>query len=221
MPPLPPVPQVVKVMVKGQVAAANPTPWENVFHLQYSGGAPSIADLTAFGNTIFTAWSTHMAPEQVNNLSMTEVEVIDLTSSTAASIAVVGSAPGSRGDDELPSNVAFLINYPINRRYKGGHPRNYLLVGGISDFLDGNHWSTAFTAEVGTHWTAFLDALVGHTQGSTNFINLVSVSYYSGKQADGKPALRATPLIDLINVATLVPEQQLATQRRRVGRHRS
>jgi len=218
---LPSVPNVVKVILRGITTAAQDIPWENVLHLVYSGGQPSVADLTAFGNYLFSGWSSHMAPEQPSPNALTEIELIDLSSATAASVAVIGNSPGTRGDDEIPSNVAFLVNYPIARRYKGGHPRNYLMVGGNADFLDGAHWSSAFTAEVGSHWTAFLNTAVGHTQGATTFTGMCSVSYYSGKQPNGKPALRPTPLIDPINVSQLVPEQQIATQRRRVGRHRA
>jgi len=161
-----------------------------------------------------------MAPEQVNNLTMTGVECIDLTSPTSASVSVPASVAGTRGDDEIPANVAYLVDYPIVRRYRGGHPRTYLIVLGNADFLDAAHWSSAATSEVATHFEAFLNAVVGFSSGGTTINNLVNVSYIDKALNPTPPHYRTTPIVDVITVADAIGNQQMASQRRRIGRHR-
>lgn len=220
MPPLPPVPQVLKVIIQGNSGESTPLTWQNVLHLSYSGSAPSGSVCNALALHVATEWGTHMSPEQVSNCIQNEVTVTDLTSATSGSGADFTSNTGSRGSDEIPANVAFLINYNITRRYRGGRPRTYLIVGGNADFLDAAHWSTAFTAEVGTHWTAFLNAVIGYSSGGTTLDNLVNVSYYDKALNPVPPYRRTTPVVDPIVIADLIAEQQMASQRRRIGRRR-
>lgn len=220
MPPLPPVPQVLKIIVQGNSGESSPITWANILHFQYSGAAPSPSVCNTIATHVQTTWAAHMSAEQVNNVFQNVVEVIDLTSSTAGSGADFTGNAGTRGDDEIPANVAFLVTYPVLRRYRGGHPRTYLMVGGNADFLDAAHWSSAFTTEVGNHWAAFLDAIIGFSTSGTTITNMVNVSYYSGKDLTGKPILRPVPLVDPLTVANMQANQQMASQRRRIGRHR-
>jgi hypothetical protein len=161
-----------------------------------------------------------MAPECVNNVTLGGVDAIDLTSATSAAVDISAGVPGTRGDDEIPANVAYLVDYPIVRRYRGGHPRSYLLVLGNADFLDAAHWSSAATAEVATHWEAFLNAIVGFTSSGFTVNNLVNVSYVDKALNPTPPYYRTTPLVDVITVADAIGNQQMASQRRRIGRHR-
>lgn len=220
MPALPNVPNVIKSVAKGVSGEATPLDWANIIHFAFSGVSPTTAFLTTLAGVISSQWNTHMAPEQVSNVTLENVELTDLTSSTSASVSYPTSVTGTRGDDEIPANVAYLVNYPITRRYRGGHPRNYLIVGGNADFLDAAHWSTAFTAEVINHWDAFLAAIVGYSAGGTTITGLVNVSYYDKALNPTPPYLRTTPIVDTINLATMTGEQQMASQRRRIGRHR-
>lgn len=218
--PLPPVPQVIRIKLQGQTAAATPIPWANVLHAQYTGTAPSIPTLVAMGQALFTAWSADVAGLQISKNSLTEVDLVDLTSNTSSAATVTGSVPGTRGDDEIASSTACLVVYPIQRRYKGGHPRSYLLVGGFADFLDGAHWTAAFATEVITKWKTFLNAIVGFTNGGMTISNLVNVSYVSKIANPTPPYHRPVPLVDVINLSFAAAEQQVATQRRRIGRGR-
>lgn len=220
MPPLPAVPGVIKAVMKGVSGEATPLDWANILHFAFSGASPTDAMLTALAGVIASEWGTHMSPEQVNNVTMNQVDLYDLTSSTSSSVGIPETIGGTRGDDEIPANVAYLVDYPIPRRYRGGHPRTYLLVGGNADFLDAAHWSTAFTAEVASHWSAFLEAVIGYSNSGTTISNLVNVSYYDKNEFPTPPYRRTTPMVDVINVGLMVGQQQMASQRRRIGRHR-
>lgn len=220
MPPLPPVPNVLKVQVIGNSGESSPITWANVLHFEYSGTAPSSAVCDTIAAEIGTLWGTHMSPEQVNNCVQNQVVVTDLTSSTSGAGADFTGHTGTRGDDEIPAQVAYLVNYPLARRYRGGRPRSYLIVGGNADFLDAAHWSSAFTTEVITHWVAFLNGIVGYSTSGCTISNLVNVSYVSKEINPTPPYRRTTPVVDTLTVSSAIGEQQMATQRRRIGRHR-
>jgi hypothetical protein len=220
MPALPPVPQVLKIETIGNSGEATPLTWANVYHFGYSGTAPTNSTCDAIATQVFDMWATHMAPECVNNVSMNEVVVTDLTSPTSGVGTSFASSTGSRGDDEIPANVAFLVNYPVQRRYRGGHPRSYLIVGGNADFLDAAHWSSAFTAEVEAHHQAFLGGIVGFATGGCTISDLVNVSYYDKELNPVPPNRRTTPLVDPLVYTDAVYNEQMGSQRRRIGRHR-
>lgn len=221
MPPLPPVPNVLQVIIRGNTSETTPITWENKLHFEYSGTPPSNSTAATIAAQVSGEWGTHMAPECPSSTVLNFVQVIDLTSSTSGSGANFDVHVGSRGDDEIPANAAVLAVYPIQRRYRGGHPRSYLLVGGNADFLDAAHWSTLFYAEVQTHWHAFLASIVGYSTGGTTISNMCSVSYYSGTDpVTHKPIRRVSPVVDTIDISTMYTVQQMASQRRRIGRSR-
>lgn len=220
MPPLPAVPNVFKIIVKGISGEATPLNWANILHWVWSGTTPTVSTCQAIATKVNAEWATNMSPEQVNNITQTETEVIDLTSATAASAVESASNAGTRGDDEIPANVAFLVDYLITRRYRGGHPRSYLIVGGNADFLDAAHWSTAFTAEVATHWSDFLGALSGFTTAGTTLGNQCQVSYVDKALNPVPPYYRTIPVVDQFTGSYIEAQQQMASQRRRIGRHR-
>lgn len=220
MAPLAPVPNVLKVVIQGNTSTVGEYPWANILHFQYSGTAPSGAQCATFAGQIHSAWATNMAPECPSTTVENFTSVTDLTSATSGSGESLTSSPGTRGDDEIPANAAMLVSYPVATRYRGGHPRSYLVVGGNADFLDAAHWSTAFTAECQTHWQAFLNAILALSGGGCTISELVAVSYISKEVNPVAPYRRPTPLVFPLTVASATTSEQMASQRRRIGRRR-
>jgi hypothetical protein len=220
MPPLPPVPGVLRVVLMGNATTTEDYPWANVLHFNYGGTAPSNATCLTIATTMASAWNTDMAPECPSPTVLNQLVVTDLTSATAGEGTWLGTHAGTRGDDEIPSNVAFLISYGTATRYRGGHPRTYLMVGGNADFLDAAHWSTAFTAEVGTHWTNFITACLAAGAAGCVISSLCAVSYISKEINPTPPYRRTTPLVYELSTGDMVANQQMASQRRRIGRRR-
>lgn len=222
MPPLPPVGNMLKIMLAGVVDNEAIYGWANVLHFPYSGAAPSDADCATIGGNVANDWATHMAPECPSPTQLTNVNVIDLSSPTAGQWDTVTSKPGTRGDDSIPANAAALISYPVGTRYRGGHPRSYLYVGGNADLEGAAKWSTLFTAEFLAHWIAFVQSIQGMVVGGTSVGDLCAISYYSGVDpVTKKPIRRVTPEILPLNVLLARSRQEIASQRGRVGRRRS
>lgn len=220
--PLPPVPNWLRVVISGEIDNEDVYPWANVLHFEYAGTAPSNAVCATLAADVQTQWITWMRPECPAPTTLTKVTVTDLTSDTAGSGEWLGSEDGSRGDDGIPANAAVLISYPAPLRYRGGHPRQYLYVGGNADFEGSAKWSTLFTAEAQTHWRAFLGAIEGLSQSGTALGSFGAIRYY-GKflPNSGPPRYRlTTPMPMVINIAESVAAQEIASQRRRIGRRK-
>jgi hypothetical protein len=218
MPPLPNVPNVLKVVIGGFVDAEDIYKWANVLHFLYTGGAPTAINCADLASAIGNEWLIHMNPECPANTSQQFITVTDLTSPTAGEGEDLTPRNGSRGDDNIPANAALLIRYPVTTRYRGGHPRQYLYVGGNADLEGAAKWSTLFTAEAQSHWRAFLAAIESLSTGSTTIDQMCAVSYYSKEVNPVPPFRRPVPLVLRINTPSAVAVQEIASQRRRVGR---
>jgi len=221
--PLNPVPEVFRVFIEGFVDTEDVYKWGNVLHFAYTGSTPSDSDCAGFANDTSVLWGTHMAPECPSPTALTKVTYTDLTSDSSGSGEWLGSVSGSRGDDSIPANAAVLISYPSTLRYKGGHPRSYLYVGGNADLEGAAKWSTAFTAEAQTHWRAFLTSLVGHTVGGTTISNVGFVRYRGKYLPNSGPPhyYLDVPLYSPIVISEATAAQEMASQRRRIGRRRA
>lgn len=220
MPPLPPVPGVLRVMLQGNASTVQEFVWENILHFTFAGTAPTSATCSTVAADIGAAWATNMAPECPSTTVLNLVAVTDLTSNTAGNGQSETTHAGSRGDDEIPANAAMLISYPVDVRYRGGHPRSYLMVGGNADFLDAANWSTAFVAEVQSHWRAFLAAVEAISVAGLIINGFCAVSYINKEENPTAPYRRAIPLVYPIVAAGAIANQEMASQKRRIGRRR-
>jgi hypothetical protein len=222
--PLNPVPQTLKVVLEGFVdTSAADTVWENVLHFQYGGTAPSNAACATIAANIATAWDAHVASLCPSPTTLQFVTVTDLTSPTAGEGEAGALHAGTRGDDSIPANAAVLVNYPSELRYKGGHPRTYLYVLGNADLQGATNWSTAATAEVQSHWQAFLTACLAAGTGGTTISGFCSVRYRGKFLPNAGPPhfYLDTPLVNPIPIAQATCQQKMASQRGRIERRRS
>lgn len=221
--PLNPVPNVLRVFLEGFTDSINVQRWGNVLHFRYTGAAPSNADCATLAGFFSDAWALHMAPEAPSPTELDSVTVTDLTSDSAGEGVWNGVTTGSRGDDSIPANAAFLITYPAGTRYKGGHPRTYLYVLGNADLDGAGMWSGAATTEVETHWRAFLTECAAFTSGATTLADFGFVRYRGKFLPNGGPPhyYLDTPIYTDIPAANAVGVQKMASQRRRIGRRKS
>ncbi len=220
MPALPVVPKVLKVVLR----QTNGTDLDvlNILHYQYTGTAPSVADLTEMAADIFTSWNTNIAPNVVAQAVLDTIEIIDLSSATSAAVTVTGpSNAGSIGTEGVPAGTAMVMKYGIARRYRGGHPRSYVTGLAVNTLANANTWGATIVATFGIAWAAFcLDISIACDFGGGTG-NQVNVSYFAGftnhtypsGRTKAIPTLRVTPLIDLITGQSVNPK--VASQRRR------
>lgn len=214
MPPLPSVPGVCRVVLSGTFGSAR---WVNVLHVQYSGAPLSNAEAAALGAAVAAAFGTRIMPRTSTGYVLTAWECTDLSSPTAGRGQGTVSIAGALATANLPANAAWAISWRIQRRYRGGHPRTY--IGGLT------------TEQLSTVTLLTAAVAAGHTTAAENFrtdVNLLTtngrahtlgqVSYYQGKNADGSPKLRTTPIFEAFSGSTV--GVRIDSQRRRLGKGR-
>jgi len=206
MPPLPAVSNVVKVNLLG---VNQTTPWNNQFHMQYTGVGPTVANLSSLATTIAAAWNTNLAQLMNTAVTLTQIRMADLTNPAAAQGEFTFSNPGTRVGTALPAQVSMVASKKVNFRWRGGHPRLYLPAMVTADITSGRLWATASASGATSAMNNFLAAVNGLTHGSTTY-KMVAVRYFANL------AILATPLV--LSVNTFVIHGRVDTQRRRLGR---
>lgn len=206
MPALPAVPQVVLVTLKGNQGGVN---FNNVLHLQYTGGAPTVADLTTVGTAVGNAWNTNFTPLMNTSWSLNSIVLADLTNQAAAQSTVTVAYAGTRAGTAMPNATAAVVSWQINVRYRGGHPRSYFPFGVIADVTSSRLWAGAFVTALNNAATSFRTSLNAITASGTSY-KMVIVSYYHDR------TLRPVPQVYTVQ-GNLV-HGRVDTQRRRLGK---
>lgn len=211
--PLPDAPQIIQYTMSG---THNGYPWVNVAYLQYTGIAPAVADLNSIGTAIGNAWNTNVAPLCHANVTMSAVNLVDLTNRAAAISAVTGlNHPGTRAGTDTSNQVACTVSWKINHRYRGGHPRSYWPAGVLGDITNGRTWTSTFQNLVTANAGAFRTALNAITYGSST-VRMVSVNFYTHDPTTGKPIYVNPPVPYTIQSGLC--HGRVDTQRRRLGK---
>jgi hypothetical protein len=220
MPALPLAPNVIKITLKHIYSLD--TDVINRFFMLWAGTAPVNADMHTFASSVHSIWAGNVAPLCHPDVSLVQVEAVDLTTASGAIGIDTTVTAGSRAGTALPAGTAFLLNFGIQRRYRGGKPRMYSPLGAAGDVLDGQDWTSSFHSLALGSMTAFLNQVCTSNIGTTLGHGQVNVGYYSGvyppttlpsgrvKQAS-KPL--DTPHID--SVVSITAGTRFASQRRR------
>lgn len=221
MPALPNVPKVIRTAFKW--AVDNDLVGLTRIFLEYSGVAPTAAELVTLADVFMTSFDTNIKSWFSELNSIEGVEMTDLSSPTSAfGESDVSAIVGTRAGDPLPGATCVLINYGLDRRYRGGHPRSYVPAMVYDDLLNAQQWETAGLGDFLTAWTTFVESGVGSEWSGGGTITNVNVSYFEGftpvqnpitLRYRNVPKVRATPLIDI--VATLTANPAPCFQRRR------
>jgi hypothetical protein len=207
MPALPAVVNTIKATVHGRL---NTTAYDNVFHLQYAGTAPSAANMATLATDVINLYNTSfISLLSVSSAETTGCDVVDLTSATSASGTASVTTVGTRVGAPLTNQAATVISWHINLRYRGGHPRTYLPSGVQTDLVDGSHYNITYINAVQSAATSFRLGINSIAVGGTTFV-LAIVSYTSG----GLP--RPTPFV--FPVQGNAVHSRVDTQRRRLGK---
>jgi hypothetical protein len=150
------------------------------------------------------------------------VSATDLSSPAAATATFDGSTPGGLGGDTLPASLAMLVNFKVNRRYRGGKPRCYVPTGAGGNLATPQTWSSTFLTAWENDWNTYLAVIVSTINSFGSGASLVNVSYYLGGEwkpdQNGNyhrvPTPRASPHVDTI--VSVAPSSVIGQQRRRV-----
>lgn len=202
-----PTPSGLRVVFTGRYANA---PFVNVMYARQIGGSPaSVANLDTWAGALASLYHTTLMTMLNVNTHLTNVTATDISSEFGNQGVFTGdlvaTGPATGGD---PANVAVVLSWTIQRHYRGGHPRTYLV--GISDTQHTEQSltpasQTAYAAAGNNFRTGWNGILLG---GSPTQISSLT------KIRAGVP-INPYQLNDITNC---VVHQRLDSQRRRLGK---
>lgn len=218
VPALPDVPGVIRTVLKYTLGNDS-----NVLNRLYTSfvGTANETNIAGWIANLITQWEAHMESLFHDSVRLTEVTATDLTTNTGEEVVTGVSAAGSRSGTPLGAGTALVVQMKIARRYRGGHPRNYLCAGVEGDLEDNQQWDGAALSAFSTGWNAWIAACLSDAPGGLTVGLMNNVSYYSGftnfLEPTGRyrviPTLRSSPVTDIIIDYAMNP--QLGSQRRR------
>ena len=153
MPPLPSVPNMIKVTLKGTLTPD--TDILNRLHFGYTGtNTPAI--MNACAAHIGGAWASDVASAISSAYTLVEVKCTDLSSGTAPEGLSTTGWPGTDAAGVSLLQAALVMNATISRRYRGGKPKIFL-AGIAADHLAGpDTWNGAFVSSFDAGWSTFI-----------------------------------------------------------------
>lgn len=216
MPPLPVVPNVLKVIIS---SVRSDSDVENILHIAYTGDPPGAGAIQDFLEDAFVPFTVSLFNSQGStDLTGVSIEGIDLSSDTGASFVAPFVSTGVRTGDFAPSSACVVTSWTIPRRYRGGHPRTYWPFGTAGTYETGSSklWDSGFITAVEAELLSWSGGWSDTTEGSTVFTTLCNVSYVSKVANPTPPYRRTTPVVDVITGSTT--KQRICSQRRRLGK---
>lgn len=220
MPALPPVPKVLRIV--NETTDGNDLRAISRVYFQYTGAAPTAAQLNILAGAADTAWTGNMAPIYLAGNTHLGHVIEDLTSATSAVGSSTAATAGTRAGSAMAAGTALVVSFAISRRYRGGHPRMYLAAGGSGDLSTRQTWGGAFLAAANAAAQGYLDAIAAAVWAGGGVLGQVNVSYYQGftpfRYPSGRyrniPNLRVGgPIVDAVNSVSASPK--VGSQRRR------
>ena len=211
--PLPDVPNVIMIKISGTVGGVA---FVHILHAQHDASTPNTTDLTTLATTINTSWGTNIKPTQHTTTIMNSVVVTDISSRTGAVASVTSPVQTGSLPNPLQNNVAYAVGWIIARRYRGGHPRTYHTGLSQTQMADTRLLTTTARSTILSAWSSLKGSIENSPPATLPGLRLCNVSYYHGKNSDGTPALRPSPLVDVIT--GVKGDSRVDSQRRRLGR---
>jgi hypothetical protein len=178
------------------------------FWLGTSDTEIGLSEVTANVATYDAAFDANVMNGLSHELQHTGTIGTCLNSDTSARFESTTTQIGGQAANAEPLNVAFVLKFAIDRRYRGG--KNHVYIPGMATGYrtDDSHWTGAVITVIEDAWTAVRTAMHGVTSGDNGPYNQVTVSRFSGKVE------RVTPLVD--TVVENVGQPRICTRRRRL-----
>jgi hypothetical protein len=190
---LPDVPNVVRFTMFGTLGTD--TNCINRFYQKY-GGPPNTltgADALTLATGVATEWNTHLSGDVTPGYTLTAVEVQDLSSHTGATALATVSHPGTDAITQGNGALALIVKEVVDRRFRGGHYRQYIGGIGVGHLATEQKWDATFLANFVSDYTAFRAAISGHFPAALRPSSDVGVSFYSGFTNVTGPTGRSRP----------------------------
>ncbi len=186
---------------------------QKIENTQYykKASAWSSGDLVTLGNSYLVWWVNFYAVFVSSAVTLSEIYITDLTSSTSLVQSTPAPTPhpaGDRASGVLPNNVALTVSFRTGQRGRSFRGRNYI-SGFAEDQVVSNTVDSGTVADIESAYNALQDV------ASDNSCFWVVVSRFSGVDGDGVPIPRVAGLTTDIT-SVLVVDPIVDSQRRRL-----
>lgn len=215
-----PSPGVALARISGTMGV---NPWAIVLHW-YAGvsSAWTQSQINALNQSIQSRWPTTMSSLFPVPVVVTQLAAADLTDATDRSNILANlNIPGT-GTGSLLSNAScVMINYKINSRFRGGHPRTYLPSPATTQTTNGDTWTTAYVTSINNAWQTFTSGIKTDMQAAglaNNSQCCPRYSYtYTDNPAKHKWEKTKSGFLGPFPVVSFSVSSQIRSQRRRLG----
>jgi uncharacterized membrane protein YphA (DoxX/SURF4 family) len=189
----------------------NGYPWTNVVYLKFTDdGTQTAADLKTIIDAVMASWNTNIRPDHCTSVITTDAKAVWVTS-VGNALEYESSVSYTGGQSSpVPDNACCaVINWAINRYYRGGHPRTYHPSLPTGQVTSGALIAAGFQSTLAAAYTAFMNAVNALTATHVSIVALGTVSYAVGN------AWRSTPVF--YPYKSVGVRNTMGTQRRRLG----
>ena len=205
--PAPPI-GVARLAISGQ---QNLAPWTNVFYLRLTDdGVKTQADLGSVVDAIMTAWAAGPKGQHATDIVTTDAKAVWITDVDQAYEYVKSvSQAGTNGTGVQDNSACAVVNWAINRYYRGGHPRTYHPGVPAGNISSGATLTAAFQTALAAAYSSWMNTVNGLTATHITKVELGTVSFANGNVWRNPPVFFPYKSVGVRNY--------LGTQRRRIG----
>jgi hypothetical protein len=162
-----------------------------------------------------------MQPIPPPQVKLTAIDIVDLSSDTAASAELEVLDAGTSENTFVGAAMCVVVSRLIPRRFRGGHSRQYFPYGSRENMADEQTWGDTFISGFTTHYEDYTTALSSITWSGGGFSVPVVVSYFHGHTNvlypsgyyRAIPTARSEPLVDIVEGIRV--NKHIGSQRRR------
>lgn len=163
--PFVPVPGVAQSVLRGTVGV---NPFALIWHWQFQNSTAtwSQPNIQHLADQIFGQFRSQFETLLGAQIHVNVCETVDLGTSTPATGASINPGWTSAAAIAPPTLAAcVMVNFRINARYRGGHPRTYLPGAPAGNTLDGDNWTASTVTAFSNGWIAMVNAIVSQMAG--------------------------------------------------------
>lgn len=208
-----PAPGVLQAVITQHVAGHKAN---NILHFFKGSTSPwTQSDAQTVANTLFTQWSNTWKNQHSSNVVYNSVAVVDLTNNTPVSATSVGASVTAIGTGNTSPSLALMVQFNIAKRYRGGHPRCYL-IGFESGALTASEdqWISAALTAAASGFSTIMTNLVTALPGITHCVP--TYTYTTTVSPDGKKIIRTkSGYVAQYTVSSYTANPPVRHQRRR------
>lgn len=219
MPPLPTIPNVLKTQLEW--IDSNDSSVTSTMFWRYTGSPPNASACANLATALANAFLP-LNDLWTETTSLIGVKATDLSDTSGGVGTVTVSQVGDLIGPDVAGGTCVCVSYLINRRYRGGKPRNYFPFGNSSSLNGRQAWGPTFIGNVASGIATAISTFIGTTESGTTIASHANVSYYDGftvvtnpitGRARNVPKLRTVPEVDDIVGRNVLGRP--ASQRRR------